>query len=140
MTTPPLTLAGLRCAHQVNPLGVAPDRVRLSWLIEGAGRDRAQRAYQVLVTQGEPDGAVAWDSGRVESCCPTDIAYAGTPLAPGGRYRWKVRVWDEGGAVSGWSDPAAFEVELDRTSGWLASWVGQGEARQSVTPPSRCWC
>ena len=137
MTTPPLTPTGLRCAHQVNPRGVAPDRLRLSWLIEGAGRDRVQRAYQVLVTQGEPDGAVAWDSGRVESSCPTDIAYAGTPLAPGGRYRWKVRVWDEGGAVSGWSDPAAFEIELDRTNGWLASWVGQGEARESVTPPNR---
>jgi hypothetical protein len=32
--------AGLRCAHLENPLGVAPDRVRLSWRLEGAGRGR----------------------------------------------------------------------------------------------------
>jgi hypothetical protein len=39
----------LRCAHRVNPLGVAPDRVRLGWVLEGPGTGRAQRAYQVLV-------------------------------------------------------------------------------------------
>ena len=59
-----------------------------------------------------------------------------TPLTAGGRYRWKVRVWDETGTASGWSDPARFEVELDRTSGWHASWIGPSRARESVTPPS----
>jgi len=29
-----------------------------------------------------------------------------------------VRVWDEAGLVSGWSEPGWFEVELDRTDGW----------------------
>ena len=53
MTTQPLTPAGLRCGHKVNPLGVAPDRLRLSWVLEGAGTGRAQRAYQVLVTQDD---------------------------------------------------------------------------------------
>ena len=38
--------------------------------------------------------------------------------------------------MSGWSEPARFEVELDRTSGWHASWIGQGRVRESVTPPS----
>ena len=47
-----------------------------------------------------------------------------------------MRVWDEDGTASGWSDPARFEVELDRTSGWHASWIGPSRARESVTPPS----
>jgi hypothetical protein len=36
-----------------------------------------------------------------------------------GRYRWKVRVRvrDEDDRASEWSDPARFEVKLDRTSG-----------------------
>ena len=136
MTPPPLTPAGLRCAHQVDPLGVAPDQVRLSWRLEGTGTGRAQRAYQVLVTPEEPDASAAWDSGRVASAVTADIAYAGAPLTAGGRYSWKVRVWDEAGSASGWSDPARFEVELDRTSGWHASWIGPGRVRESVTPPS----
>jgi len=139
VSTPPLTPAGLRCAHRVNPLGVAPDRVRLGWVLEGPGTGRAQRAYQVLVA---PDEArlrtgedLSWDSGRVESSCSADIAYAGIPLAPGGRYTWMVRAWDENGLVSEWSEPAAFEVELDRTDGWHASWIGQGRAGERATPP-----
>ena len=47
-----------------------------------------------------------------------------------------MRVWDEAGSASGWSDPARFEVELDRTSGWHASWIGPGRIREAVTPPS----
>ena len=57
MTALPLIPAGLRCAHQADPLGVAPDRVRLSWRLEGTGTGRAQRAYQVLVTD---DGRTPW--------------------------------------------------------------------------------
>ena len=57
MTVPPLTPAELRCAHQVDPLGVAPDRVRLSWWLEGVGTGRAQRAYQVQVA--DEAGAMA---------------------------------------------------------------------------------
>ena len=87
MTPPPLTPAGLRCvelrcAHLLDPLGVAPDQVRLSWRLEGAGPGRAQRAYQVLVTPEERGTPAAWDSGRVESACSADIAYPGE--APGG--------------------------------------------------------
>ena len=134
MTALPLTPAGLRCAHQADPLGVAPDRVRLSWRLDGAGTGRIQRAYQVLVT--DDAGAVAWDSGRVEAAATADVAYRGSPLSAGGRYRWKVRVWDEAGRGSGWSDPARFEIELDRTSGWHASWISPSRIREAVTPPS----
>jgi len=130
----PLVPTGLRCAYQAEPLGVAPDRVRLSWVLQSAGTGRAQRAYQIQVT--DDADAMAWDSSQVESGCSADIAYAGSPLTAGGRYRWKVRVWDEDERVSGWSDPARFEIELDRTSGWHASWISPSRIREAVTPPS----
>ena len=136
MSTPPLAPTGLRCAHQVDPLGVAPDRVRLSWRLEGAGTGRVQRAYQVLVTPEEPGASAAWDSGRVDSAVTANIAYAGASLTAGGRYRWKVRVWDEAGSASGWSEPARFEIELDRTSGWHAFWIRPGRSGRRATPPS----
>jgi alpha-L-rhamnosidase len=133
-----ITPIGLRCAHLVNPLGVAPGRVRLSWVLEGTGR--FQSGYQVLVIPNEqwlngPEGA-SWDSGRVESAASADIAYAGSPLTSGGRYWWKVRVWDGDGQVSDWSAPAWFEVELDPADDWQASWIGLGRVRDSVAPPA----
>jgi alpha-L-rhamnosidase len=137
---PPLIPAGLRCGHQVNPLGIAPDRVRLSWTLDGQGTSRAQHAYQVLVAQdGErlaEGGNLSWDSGRIESANSTDIPYAGKTLARGERYTWQVRVWGDQGQASGWSDPAVFEVELDAAEGWLASWIGRGRVRENVTPPA----
>ncbi len=134
-----LTATGLRCAHRANPLGVDPARVRLSWVPQGAGR--AQRAYRVLVASDEKRLAAGenlwWDSGKVESSCSADIGYAGRPLARGRRYAWKVRVWDESGAASGWSDPAWFEVELDPADGWQASWISLDRPLEGITPPAR---
>ena len=92
-----LRCVGLRCAHKTDPLGVAPDRVRFSWILQGTGQ--AQTAYQILLTSGD---AVIWDSGRVESASTADVAYAGPPLTPGRRYRWKVQAWDETGSPSPW--------------------------------------
>lgn len=134
MTTPPLTPTGLRCAHLVNPLGVAPDRVQLSWVLEGAGHGRGQRGYQVIVTA---DADTAWDSGRVDSASSCDIVYAGEPLTAGGRYAWQVRTWDEEQTVSAWSVPASFEVELDPVRGWRgASWISPVSVRESFLPPA----
>ncbi|HEY7431452.1 MAG TPA: family 78 glycoside hydrolase catalytic domain [Streptosporangiaceae bacterium] len=156
MTTSPLTPAGLprgelrccelRCAHQVNPFGVAPSRVRLSWLLAGGGSGRAQTGYQVIVARDEPGtggprtgpggGAVVWDSGQVMSSGAADVAYQGSPLASGSRYTWQVRVWDETGTVSDWSEPASFETELDPAAGWRAAWIGLGRAREIAHPPT----
>jgi alpha-L-rhamnosidase len=129
----PLTPAGLRCAHQTDPLGVAPDRIRFSWVVAGTGPGRAQSAYRILVTQ---EDAAVWDSGRVASASTTDIAYDGPPLTPGRRYRWKVQAWDETGSPSAWSAPAAFETQLDQTDGWHASWITLGRIREEFGPPS----
>ena len=160
MTATPLRPTGLRCAHRVDPLGVSPDRVRLSWELQGAGTGRAQRAYQILVmpdgarpageapaggipaggvpADGVPVGRVGpvWDSGRVESPASADVPYEGSPLARGSRYAWKVRVWDESLGRSDWSSPAWFEVELDPAHGWRGSWIRPDPAGERFSPPS----
>jgi alpha-L-rhamnosidase len=124
---PPLTPTGPRCAHKVNPLGVAADRVWLSWRLSGSGIDRRQTAYQVRVRG-------TWDTGRVDSA-NTAVAYAGAALVAGGRYEWRVRVWDENQTASDWSEPAWFEVELD-PGAWQASWIGLGAIRENFLPPA----
>jgi alpha-L-rhamnosidase len=125
----------LRCAYLVNPLAVAPARVRLSWLPGGR-----QDGYQVQVYPNEPWRSAPetpyWDSGQVGSGTSVDIQYDGPALARGGRYAWRVRVWDEQGKASGWSEPATFEVELDPAGGWGAYWIGLGRIRENVTPPT----
>jgi alpha-L-rhamnosidase len=145
MTIPPLIPVGLRCAHRVEPLDVAPDQVRFSWLLDGARGGRQQRAYQLKVARHDaPAGQdaardtgrdAAWDSGRVESASSVDIGYGGGALRRGSRYRWQVRVFDERGQASDWSAPAWFEVELDPAEGWQAVWVRLGPAGHRARPP-----
>jgi alpha-L-rhamnosidase len=140
VTTPsPLTPTGLRCAHLVDPLGVAPGRVGFGWQFRGTGGDRAQAAFHIQVFPNEllssPD-APCWDSGRVASGDCSDIPYQGSALVSGGRYWWRARVWDAAGDLSAWSDPATFEVELDHADGWHAYWISQGQAHEKVTPPT----
>ena len=70
----------------------------------------------------------------------------GPPLASGGHYQWRVRVWDSAGTVSAstvsastvsaWSAPASFEVEL-APADWHASWIGLGPLREDFAPPSQ---
>ena len=118
-----LTPAGLRCAHKVDPLGVAQDRIRFSWILEGTGASRvpkAQTAYQILVTTEERVAwdSIVWDSGQVRSAASADITYGGPPLAPGARYRWKVRAWDEAGYRSaGAPRPASRRNWTERVGG-----------------------
>ena len=139
MTPTPLAPVGLRCAHQVNPLGVAPDRVRFSWLLAG---NSLQWGYQIqiqVIPNGGgwlPDAPLQWDSGERRSGESADVPYAGPPLNRGCRYAWRVRVWDDLSPASPWSEPATFETELDPVDGWLAAWISPGKTRGSVTPPS----
>ena len=137
MTPAGLPPVGLRCAHLDNPLAVAPDRVRFSWLPTASG---LQQAYQIQVIQNGFSRLSAatplWDTGQTRSGESCDVPYGGPPLAAAGRYEWRVRTWDTAGTGSEWSAPASFEVELAEAD-WAASWIGLGPAREDFTPPDQ---
>jgi len=53
----------LAIGDRLEPVAVEPP-FGFGWLLDGAGGDGAQAAYQVQVHRG---GALVWDSGRVAS-------------------------------------------------------------------------
>jgi len=119
---------GLHCEYQANPLGIDVPQPRLRWVIESTRRGAMQTAYQVLVASTPDklakDQGDLWDSGKTASDQSIHVEYAGKPLASRLRCHWKVRVWDEDGAASAWSDSATWTMGLLTPDSWNAKWIG----------------
>lgn len=117
----------LTCEYTHNPLGIDVVQPRLAWKLLSEETDQRQTAYQILVSKDEKslsgDKGTMWDSGRIQSDRSIHVTYAGLALKSRQRYFWKVRIWDKQGQVSGWSDPAWWEMGLLNPSDWQADWI-----------------
>ena len=120
--------SSLRCEYLINPLAVDTPEPRLSWQIESNSRGVSQSAYQIIVASNA--AALAsnkgdlWDTGKISSNQTIQIAYQGKPLASRARCFWKVRVWDQNGRASTWSNPAQWAMGLMHSADWSAKWIG----------------
>ncbi|MDQ2830747.1 MAG: alpha-L-rhamnosidase N-terminal domain-containing protein, partial [Chloroflexota bacterium] len=117
-----------RCEYLTTPLGIDSRRPRLSWVLESARRAQRQSAYQILVAVSEDSLRAGegdlWDSGRVESGQSVHVDYAGPAPRFGQRCWWAVRVWDQDGVVSPYSEPSWWEMGLlDPTDWGEAAWI-----------------
>jgi alpha-L-rhamnosidase len=123
-----MTVTDLRCEGLDNPLGIDALQPRLSWMLNSDERNQRQTAFQILVA-GTVENLKAgqgdlWDSGKVNSDQSIQVSYAGRPLAANGQCFWKVRVWDQDGNESDWSQPAAWTMGILQPGDWHAKWIG----------------
>ncbi|MGO8698297.1 MAG: glycoside hydrolase family 78 protein [Limisphaerales bacterium] len=123
--------ADLRCEYLKDPLGIDAAQPRLSWILEPASRaarSQSQTAFQILVAASRKNLGLGqgdlWDSGKVLSDSSIQIPYAGQRLMSGQECFWKLRIWDQEGRVSGWSEPARWSMGLLDQSDWHAKWIG----------------
>ncbi len=120
-----LTVEGLTVEHRKNPLGIDVSQPRFSWKIKGTGGNIMQSAWSVRVATnpGFSGRNIVWESGRVASDESVLNEYGGPQLKPGHRYYWQVRIWDNKGRVSRWSETAWWETGLMDLSEWKAKWI-----------------
>lgn len=130
----PLRPAKLLCEYEQNPLGVDAPRPGLSWTLESIERNQRQSAYQILVASKPSllaaDKADLWDSGPVKSSDSLHVPYGGQNLSSRQLCCWKVRVWNQEGMLSDWSEPALWEMGLLRQEDWVGGWIGSGPAHE----------
>lgn len=131
------------CDFLKNPLGQNLTDLRFNWQIPTTQEGSAQSAYRIVVFDPEKSGDEAlWDSGKVESDKSVFVAYEGKELKSRQVALWKVKIWDENGRESDWSENAKFELGLLNNSDWQASWISssktptpaRGETQASVPP------
>ncbi len=98
---------------------------------KASARDQAQSAYRIVVARNrkglDADQGDLWDSGKVASDQSIQVRYAGKALVSEQECFWKVRVWDEQGKASDWSQPARWTMGLLEPSDWHAKWIGLDE-------------
>ena len=113
----------LICEYQTNPVGIDVQKPRLSWKIVSAETNIMQSAYEIKVTDKSAKGKVIWNSGKISSDQSVNVAYEGPALISMQRVYWQVRVWDNNGKTSQWSEPAYWEMGILKPELWTASWI-----------------
>ncbi len=138
-TTP--GVSNLRTEYKVNPLGIDVCAPRLSWELSSDRRAVKQTAYRIRAagTAGELRSAknLLWDTGVINSDQSIHIEYSGPELRSGQRVHWQVRIWDNYGGDSGWSEPAFWEMGLLHPADWRVSWITpEAEDESTISQPS----
>ncbi len=143
LTAQPLYVNKLRCNNKVNPVIDTPTPL-FSWQLQAGPENKniLQTAYHIQVgssseqlTKGRK---LFWDSGRVQSEQSIQVPYSGPELSSRQRLYWRIKVWDNQGHESPWSDIQHWEMGMLQASDWNAQWISPSweEAEKELNPPA----
>ena len=117
----------LKVEYRVDPIGLDITVPRLSWEMKSNKRGTKQVAYQVMCANSidtlEKEERLVWNSNKAETDKSVHVYYKGSILKPGQKVFWKVRIWDNYGEVSDWSDIAFWQMGMLKPSKWKAKWI-----------------
>jgi hypothetical protein len=119
----------LRCEFWTNPQGIDVPNPVLSWVIKTDSNIRAMRqtAYEVMVASSKEllsnNIGDLWNTGKVQSDRMGQIVYDGKTLLSSQQCWWKVRIWDDKGIESAWSEPSQWSMGVLNANEWNAKWI-----------------
>jgi alpha-L-rhamnosidase len=129
-----LVLSNLCVENRTEPIGLDVRCPKFSWIIASDKNNTVQTAYEIKVVQ-KSNGRTVWSSGKVKSDCSIQVEYGGTPLLSNQYYTWCVRVWDNHGRTSGWSQSQKWSTGFFDAADWKAQWI---ENSQVAGDEARC--
>ena len=136
-----LSVVNLRTAYQTNPVGIDVLKPGLSWEIVSDERKVLQTAYQIRAALSaetlNSEKNLFWNTGKKASDQSVHVSYSGPVLKSGQRIWWQVKVWDNKGRESDWSDIAFWEMGLLAESDWKASWI-EPDIQEDVSASTPC--
>ena len=117
-----ITITRLTCEMQEG-LVVIEGSPRLGWVMESPENGTRQSAYEIDIREAFT-GRQIWNSGKVNSSQSQLVSTERANIGSGNpfNYIWRVRVWDETGIPSEWSQEAKFRSAPSRLSD--GKWIG----------------
>ena len=113
--------------YKTNPIGIDNPEPKLNWIIQSDQANTMQQSYELRAALTESDvkkgRKLVWNSEKVTSAKSVHIKYEGEPLKSHQRVYWQVKVVDNHGEKSKWSDPAFFEMGKLDSDDWEADWI-----------------
>ncbi len=135
-----LKVSGLRCEGVAQPEQVDTLAPRFSWWLETDKRATTQVAYQFRAQQINAAGGGLGKAFKTKKIKTEQSQWLVPPefkIKPLSTYQWQVRVWDNHGQASGWSEQQRFSTGLFGAR-WPAEWIGDGRALELwQTAPAR---
>ncbi|MGE8290122.1 MAG: family 78 glycoside hydrolase catalytic domain [Sphingobacterium sp.] len=132
-----LSVIDLRVEHLKNPMAVETANPRFSWKIISPVKNTLQSFYEIRVGTNKASinlgKDLVWEA-TVSGDQSVLIKYEGTKLHSKKRYFWQVRVKDNHGNTSAWSDSHFFQMGIDATD-WSAKWIKVAETDTSARSP-----
>ena len=120
----------LICEYLTNPIGIDVLQPRLSWKIVTDKENMMQSAYQIRVADSPSNlnrkSKLLWETGKIDSDQSVHVVYEGPDLKSMQRVYWQVRVWDNDGKATKWSEPAFWEMGFLNPELWKAQWITLG--------------
>ena len=134
VSTAQVKVQNLLIENLTDPVGIDIKQPRFSWQLTSDQRNVTQTAYEINLSSGKTS---VWKSGKVASDQSVHVPYAGNALQPAKKYTWQVRVWDNHGKTSAWSQPASFQTAFFDNSSWKAKWIEAGFMEDSINRPAQ---
>jgi alpha-L-rhamnosidase len=133
-----IEISDVRIENLKQPLGLDVPIPRFGWKLSSISRNLMQEAYEIQVATSHEsliaEKNLVWSSGKTLSDASVWVPYNGPGLLPGKKYWWRVRVWDNHGNVSAWSQPNFWRIGLLTPADWKAQWISNAEPEDSTQP------
>lgn len=129
-----LSVRKLRCEYLENPIGLDVERPRVSWQLESDNRGTLQTAYQIQVSADGAFQNLVYDSKKENTHASGLVELEGVPTEPFTRFYYRVKVWDQDGNESDWSDVSFWETGMLHPENWEAEWIAEPLEKESINP------
>ena len=120
-------VTSLTTDYKTNPIGIDNPVPQLSWIIQSEQNNTMQESYEIRAALNPADLAKKskqlWHPEPVASSKSIHIRYQGPALRSHQRIYWQVRIADNHGKKSKWSEPAFFEMGKLQAGDWEADWI-----------------